>query len=70
MKKLFEIKPPKMPNFVSFEAPPQPKQQSFEVKSYDIANFSEEEAAEYAELMKSEFLKHWKQRRAEQKQGL
>jgi hypothetical protein len=67
MEKLFKIIPPKMPNFVRFEKEAQLKQDGFKVdEGFDIANFTEEEALEFAELMKREFLEHY-QNRKEQK---
>jgi len=66
MEKLFKIIPPKMPNFVSFEKEAQLKQDGFKVdEGFDIANFTENEALEFAELMKREFLEHYKNRKAQ-----
>ena len=64
MQKLFKIIPPKMPNFVRFEKETQLRQDGFKVdEGFDIKNFTQEEAEEFAELMKTEFLKHWNERR-------
>jgi hypothetical protein len=64
MQKLFKIIPPEMPNFVRFEKEAQLKQDGFKVDGgFDIKNFTKEEAEEFAELMKTEFLKHWNDRR-------
>jgi len=64
MQKLFKIIPPKMPNFVRFEKEVQLRQDGFKVdEGFDIKNFTQEEAEEFAELMKTEFLKHWNERR-------
>ena len=64
MEKSFEILPPTMPNFVRFEKPDGLKQDGFKIdEGYDIINFTEEEANEYAELMRKTFIEHWKQRK-------
>jgi len=65
MKKLFEVLPPTMPNFVRFKKEAQLRQDGFKVdEGFDIANFTEEEANEYAELMRKTFIEHWKQRKS------
>jgi hypothetical protein len=53
MEKKLKIVPPRMPNFVRFE--------NFE-KGIDIKEFTEEEAVEFSELMKTEFMKHYKKK--------
>lgn len=61
MKKGFEILPPIMPNFVRFKKD-QPGLRQDGIKfeeGFPIANFTKEEAEEYAELMKVTFMKHW-----------
>lgn len=64
MRKLFKIIPPRMPNFVRFEKEAQLKQDGFKTdEGFDIANFTKDEANEFAELMKTEFLKHWDERK-------
>lgn len=64
MNKLFKVIPPRMPNFIRFEKEKQLRQEGFKVdEAFDIAQFTETEAIEFAELMKTEFLKHWKIRR-------
>lgn len=64
MKKEFKVLPPAMPDFVRFEQPAGKKQDSFKpVEGYDIANFTEEEAKEFARLMMTTFMDHWKARR-------
>ena len=64
MEKLFKVIPPKMPNFVRFEA--QLKHDGFkEDEGFDIANFTEKEALGFAELMKREFLEHYQNRKAQ-----
>ena len=53
-----------MPNFVHFEQRAQLRQDGFKVdEGYDIANFTSEEANEFAELMKKEFIKHYEKRK-------
>jgi predicted RNase H-like nuclease len=65
MEKRFKVKPPTMPNFVRFEKEPQLKQDGFKAaEGFDIANFTEEEALEFSELMKREFLEHYRRRKA------
>jgi hypothetical protein len=64
MKKLFEVLPPSMPNFVRFKKEHQLKQDGFKVdEGFDIANFTEQEANDYADLMRSTFIQHWKDRK-------
>ena len=66
MEKRFKIIPPKMPNFVRFEKEAQLRQDGFKVnEGFDIANFTEKEALEFAELMKREFLEHYQRRKAQ-----
>ncbi len=61
MKKLFQVLPPIMPNFVRFKKEAVLKQDGFKVdEGFPIANFTKEEAEEYGELMKQTFIKHWK----------
>ena len=65
MKKKINIIPPKMPNFVRFEKPSNLKQEGFKVdEGFDIANFTEKEALEFAKLMKRTFLEHYQSRKA------
>lgn len=55
MKAEVELLPPSMPNFIRLA--------KCNVKLKDVINvsdLSEDEANEYAELMKQEFIKHWK----------
>ena len=64
MEKKFKVLPPTMPNFVRFETPAGKKQDGFKTgQVYDIANFTEEEAISFADLMREEFLNHWKRRK-------
>lgn len=55
MKAEIELLPPVMPNFI--------RMAKCNVKLKDlisVSDLSEDEANEYAELMKQEFIKHWK----------
>jgi hypothetical protein len=49
MEKTFKLNPPYMPNFISYEVP----------ATISVADLSEREAHEYAELMKKKFIEHW-----------
>lgn len=63
MKKRFEVLPPTMPNFVQFKHKAGLKQDGFKVDGgVPISDFTEDEAHEYAELMRQAFLKHWKEK--------
>ena len=65
MEKKFEVLPPTMPNFVRFKKKAGLRQDGFKVdEGFDIANFTEKEADEYAELMRKTFLIHWANRKA------
>lgn len=64
MNKLFEVLPPSMPNFVRFKKEAGLKQGGFKVdEGFDIANFTKQEAEEYAELMYRTFMEHWAERK-------
>lgn len=64
MTKNFKLLPPTMPNFLFIEMPPRPRQEgvSFDNK-IPITDLSEQEATEYAELMKQAFINHWKNKK-------
>lgn len=65
MEKTLKIKVPEMPNFFRYEMPAGKKQDGFKFDhSIPITEFSEEEANEFAEMMKQEFLKHWKAKKS------
>ena len=65
MEKKFEVLPPLMPNFVRFKREAGLKQDGFKVDDgFPIANFTKEEAEEFGELMKQEFIKHWKSKQS------
>jgi len=60
MEKKFKVLPPLMPNYVRFEKPVGLKQDGFKSEEgFPISDFTKEEAEEYGELMKQEFVKHW-----------
>ena len=67
MEKTFKIRPTKMPNYVYFERDEkQLKQDGFKTEQgFDIANFTEKEALEFAESMKRQFLEHYQNRKAQ-----
>lgn len=49
-----------MPNFISIEMPPRPRQDGYiESPKIDVKDLTRTEAEEYAELMKQTFLEHW-----------
>lgn len=52
MEKKFKILPPIMPNFVMIDL-------FGKESSFPIEEFTKEEAKEYGELLKQEFIKHW-----------
>lgn len=65
MEKKFEVLPPTMPNFVRFKKEAGLRQDGFKVdEGFDIANFTEKEADEYAELIRKTFLIHWVNRKS------
>jgi hypothetical protein len=64
MEKKNKILPPLMPNFYKIEERYGTKQQGFTTSTgYDIKDFTEDEAKEYAQMMYNTFLKHWKTRK-------
>lgn len=53
-----------MPNFIRFELSPGNKQDGIKTNHcYDIADFTQEEAEEFAEFMRQTFIEHWKKRK-------
>ena len=63
MEKRFEVLPPTMPNFVRFKKEAGLRQDGFKVDDgFDIANFTKQEAEEFAELMYKTFMEHWQKR--------
>ena len=66
MNKLFKVLPPTMPNFVRFEKEANLRQDGFKLdEGFDIRNFTDEEALEFAELMKTTFIEHWYRRKTQ-----
>ncbi len=50
-----------MPNFFQYEMPAGKRQDGFQLNhSIPISELSEEEANEFGEMMKEEFIKHWR----------
>jgi hypothetical protein len=65
MKKKFEVLPPIMPNYVRFKREAGLEQDEFKVDDrFDIADFTEEEAQEFADLMRKTFMEHYAKRKA------
>lgn len=62
----FKLLPPMMPNFVRYEKPARPRQEGFDSKDQGIPieEFTEQQAKEYAELMRDAFIEHWRKRKA------
>ena len=61
MEKKFQVLPPTMPNFVRFKKEAGLRQDGFKTDDgFAIENFTEQEAKEYAELMRDTFMKHWR----------
>ena len=70
MEKKFELNPPIMPNFITYNSAPVRRQDGFRnAPSIPVDELSEDEANEYAELMKQTFLKHWANRVKVRKNG-
>jgi hypothetical protein len=64
MEKRFEVLPPLMPNYIGIKKEAALKQDGFKAdQGFDIANFTKEEAEEYADLMRKTFIEHWKARK-------
>jgi hypothetical protein len=60
MKIITEINPPMMPNFISMKITIGQRQDGFKpVPQIAVSDLSEEQAEEYAELMRKTFLIHW-----------
>jgi hypothetical protein len=61
MDKILKINPPLMPNFFQYQMPPGKREDGFKFNhSIPIGELSEEEAYEFADMMKNEFIKHWR----------
>lgn len=64
MEKILKIQPPVMPNFFQYEMPTGKRQDGFKLAhSIPISELSEEEAIEFSEMMKQEFIKHWRNKK-------
>ena len=61
MNKTVKILPPKMPNFYRIDDGKVGKKQDGLIPKncYPIESLTEDEAEEYGQMMKDEFLKHW-----------
>lgn len=54
-----------MPNYVRFEQPAGLRQDGFRPElGYDIADFTQQEAEEFADLMRQTFMDHYAKRKA------
>jgi len=57
-----KLLPPMMPNFISIEMPPRPRQKGLpEGYKIRVCELTDEEAIEYGELMKQTFIQHHKE---------
>ncbi len=60
MEKVLKLKPPMMPNFISFEQPIAQGQNGVNFNiGLKVSDLSKEGAEEYGELMKQTFIVHW-----------
>lgn len=64
MEKIFKVLPPTMPNFVRFESTGLKQVGAKNDEGYDIANFTKQEAEDFAELMYRTFMEHWESRKS------
>lgn len=71
MEVKFKLKPPMMPNFLTYEAPAGKKQDGFnpDGNKIDVGQLTEEQATEYSILMQGAFMDHWRKRSNEVKNG-
>jgi hypothetical protein len=62
MEQKVKLLPPMMPNFISIETPPRPRQEGLQ-EGYKIrvCELTDEEAIQYGELMKQTFIEHHKE---------
>ena len=62
MKRQLEVAPPTMPDTFSYKNDKVGKREDgFKpLPTHPITDFTEEEAKRFAEMMKQEFIKHWK----------
>ena len=60
MTKEFKLVMISMPNFISYEKPPKPRQEGFKADDgVPVGTLTEDEAKQYAEEMKQAFIAHW-----------
>jgi len=63
MEKKIKLKMVGMPNFISMDLPPRPREEGIQMNNtIPVQDLTPEEASEYAEWMKISFLEHWKQK--------
>jgi len=64
MKKEMKLLPVLMPNFLPYCVPTGKRQDGFhpEKNHIPVSSLTKEEAEEYGELMKQEFIKHWERK--------
>lgn len=64
MERALKIKTPHMPDVFQYEMPPGRREDGFQpYPQIPIEDFTEEEAVEFAEMMKQEFIKHWRNKK-------
>lgn len=64
MEIAFKIRTPSMPNILTLEAPPQKRGlvgNESVVPVIAVASLTEEQAFEFADIMKKEFMNHWRE---------
>lgn len=61
MEKSFKLNPPLMPNYITYGSGVVKREDSFrQAATIAVQDLTEQEAIEYAELMKQAFIEHWK----------
>jgi hypothetical protein len=67
MEMLLKIRPPVMPNSFQYEVAPRPREDGARFNSsIPIEELNEQQATEFGEMMKQEFIKHWKDKKFQQ----
>lgn len=67
MDRILKIKCPMMPNFFQYEMPPMKRQDGVQFgHNIPIEEMDEHEAEEFGEMMKQEFIRHWKSKKEHQ----
>ena len=62
MERKVKLLPPMMPNFISIETPPRPRQEGFqEGHKIRVCELTYQEAEQYGELMRQTFIEHHKE---------